>query len=172
MNNYQSFDQLRTNELTVARYGWLNARYEVTDGQFCYGAIQYGLFRRRHAVVETARGSWTFDKPFFSRILTISKPSGEVIGKVHQSYFDRQNQLLLNTGFTADFNRSGIFPTEFTWSSGLYGDILRTAHRHFRFTRPLTITLNPTSKLAETPLLVFLSIQIILLRHRRKAAAH
>ena len=171
-NYYRSFDQLRTNELYVVRHGWYNSSFELTDGQFNYGTISFRRFCRRSGTVETANGSWEFSKPFFSRVATISKPGGELIGKVDQGYFDRCNKLVMNGGFAADFKRTGFFPTEFTWSKDSQGEILRSRQRHFNFNSPLTVILNPTVKITEMPLLTFLSIYLLLLRQRRKGAAH
>lgn len=172
MDNYRSFDLLRANELSIIKHGFFNNSYEISDGQFLYGKVSYRLFSRCRAVVETADGAWTFSrKQLFSRTIIISKGGGEIIGEVTRGFFSQTSELKLYNGFEASFAHTSFLPVEFTWSNSAYGEMLKIRGRIFAFYNTVKITINsPGRPIAETPLLAFLSIHLLLLRQRRKAA--
>jgi len=172
MENYRSFDQLRTSELQVIRHGFFNAWFEITDGQFSYGKIAYRYFSRARARIETADNAWTFRrKQLFSRTVLIFNKDNELIGETTRQFFSQGGKLSMLNGFNAEFVRTSFFPSEFSWISNQQGEILKIHRRLFLFFTGAEITINPSVRLMpEVPLLSFLSIHLSLLRRRRRAA--
>jgi hypothetical protein len=48
MNQFRSFDQLRTNELIIIRNGFFRPSFELSDGQFSYGKLSHSQHVENH----------------------------------------------------------------------------------------------------------------------------
>jgi hypothetical protein len=124
MNVFRSFDQIKTNELFITRHKWfLEAYYELTDGQFVYGRLSYrSKSFKRYAIIETAQDTWTIKpKGWFKRSLLINKGEDETIGTLIPETWKRNVNLEMDNGFKGTylykklFSRSLTFTHEHVW---------------------------------------------------------
>jgi hypothetical protein len=174
MNQFRSFDQLRTNELSVLRHGFFRPWYELTDGQFCYGKLTYTALLKRVCVIETDQGAWTIKrKGFMSRILLIEQPEKETIGSITPELWSRKIALSMNNGFEAIFLNKKILSRTHTWISDQYGDIVNIESKLWSWGKPfkVNIDLNLLKSVPTLPLLALLGIHLILLKQAKAAAA-
>ena len=175
MNFYRPIDQLRSSELTVARSGFWNPEYLLTDGQFEYGRLSRDSFSVSQRTIEIADNTFTLRRAgIFSRETLILK-NGEVIGKTIRNIWSYTNNIELKNGFKASFVRSpgaGLFTSKMSWMAG-DNEMINISGR-FSFSNPMVVSItDPTIiKQADNLLLMaFIGINLRLLRQARAAAA-
>ncbi|MES2277399.1 MAG: hypothetical protein V4592_15350 [Bacteroidota bacterium] len=174
MDNYRSFDLLRTGELTVIRHGWFRPWYELTDGQFMYGKLSYAGWLRRTATAEVAGNSWIIKcKGAFSRSLFIKKSETEIIGEIKPEIWTRKIRVAMNNGFDAVFTAKKLFCRTFSLTNDQYGDMFSIEPNIWKFKTPFRVTFNQTylKTIPDMPLLMLTGIYLVLLRQQQAAAA-
>jgi hypothetical protein len=167
---YEILDPKKTTELYLARQGWFNRNYELTDNIYSYGHITYQRLSRHKAIVTTATGTWTFKSGrIFSRAVLILDQNGDVIGKATRAIFSRKTILTMQNGFQGEFYRPSIWAREYIWESAEYGRVMHIYSNPFSLMDIIGID-QSMAPVALIPLLTFLGSYLIILRRRRKAA--
>lgn len=174
MDQFRSFDQLRTNQLTVLRNGFFRPSFELTDGQFSYGKLSFPNLWKTTVLLEAEKQTWTVKrKGIFSRLLIIYDNNGMELGVVTPEVFKRTVKLSMNNGFEAAYLYKKIITRTFSLTSDQYGDILDIKTVVWGVKKPFEITadLDKLKKLPEMPLLALLGVNLILMKQRQAAAA-
>ena len=166
---YSVLDTKAVNEFSLIRHGLFNPEYELTDGVNIYGKMSYHWFSQLGTVVESARGTWIFQREkIFVRTIVITDIEGRTIGNVTRGWFSRKSTLSLDTGFQADFYTHSIFSRENIWESSTNGKIIQITSSLFSTRNDVLITPG-TTPANLIPLLIFLGKHLIILRRRRKS---
>ena len=175
MSDFRNFDQLKTNELFIARHGWFKPYYELSDGQFIYGKLYYKSRFIRRATIETAEGYWTVRcKGWFKRSLLINQGENETIGTLIPAKWNRNIDLQMDNGFTAFFNYKKLFSRAFVLTHEMYGDIFQIKQKAFSIKKPYFITIDQTLQINGSPplpLLILIGVNAMLIRQEQAAAA-
>lgn len=166
---FKALDIKTAGELFLVRRGWWNPEYDLTDNAFVYGTLAYRSLSQYKAIAKTNDAGWIFRSAGpLSRVVTISDLDGVMIGTTSSGWFSRRIQLLLQSGFRAEFYQPSIWSGDYIWSSG-DGQIVQITSSVFRSKDTVNIANNATP-VAVIPLLIFLGKHLIILRRRRKAA--
>ena len=176
MEQFRDFSQVRTNTLTVLRYGFFRQWYELTDGQFIYGKIStiYQLFKRQKNVLESAKGSWVISAAgLFSRTLLINTDEDQNIGVIKPDAWGRKTTITLNDGSMFVLTTKNLFSKTFTLANDQYGEILTIEQKLWSFKKPFVISIdqNLLKSIPLIPQLALLGVNLILLRQAQAAAA-
>ncbi|GAB3930482.1 hypothetical protein [Mucilaginibacter myungsuensis] len=175
MESFRPFDQVRVNELTVIRHGFVRPCYTLTDGQFVYGKLSYTGWFKPTGVLETATNSWHITpKGLFSRTLYISMPDvDQVIGEVRPELWGRKIKLEMTNGFDAFFTMKKVFSRTYTMMNAQHGDLFDIETKLWKMKTPFKISFDPIVSKAVTdmPLLFLLGIYLVLMRQQQAAAA-
>lgn len=175
MSDFRNFDQLKTNELFIARQKWFKPYYELSDGQFIYGKLYYKNSFSRRATIETAEGCWTVRcKGWFKRSSLINKGEDDTIGILIPARWSRSIDLQMDNGFKAFFNYTKLFSRAFVLTHEIYGDIFQIRQKAFNIKKPYFITLDQTLQISgrpPLPLLVLIGVNSMLIRQEQAAAA-
>lgn len=178
METFRDIGLLKTNMLTVVRHKWFFPWFELTDGQFCYGKLSYCGNYRRHAVIETAQGTYTVKKSgWLGRILNVYHNDDELTGTIIPEIWSRKITLKMTTGFEAELLKKKIFSSIFCWDSPQYGELVQIKLKPFNFKTPYTVIFDPNfqnnfrTEIPALPLLALLGINLILLRQAEAASA-
>lgn len=174
MNDFRSFDQVKTGELFIIRHKWLFPYYELTDGQFVYGRLSHKTHWRRHAVIETAEGNWTVKhKGWFKRTMLLNMGEDKIIGTIEPARWKRDTLLKLDDGFEASFIYKKLFSRALTLTSSIQGDLLHIKQKPFGFRQPFTISVDPAPQKVKLniPLFTLIGVNLILMRQAQAAAA-
>lgn len=177
MNDFRSFDQVKTNELFITRHKWFFSHYELTDGQFVYGKLSYKKSFKSYAMIETAQGNWTIKpKGWFKRSLLINKGDDEIIGTLIPETWKRNVNLEMDSGFKGTYLYKKLFSRSLTFTHEMYGDVLHITQKPWLLKRPFIITYYQNLKvnnLPAIPLLALIGVNLILIRQAHaNAAAH
>jgi len=173
MNDYRSFDQLRTNELSVIRHGFWRPWFELTDGQFCYGKLSYDGLWKVGAILESAQKTWIIkSKGIFSRVLLINDTDGMQIGTITPEIWSRKTMLSLDDGFEAVYLNKKVFTRTFSLINTQYGDLLNIKQESWKLKTPFKVFLEPDvlKNIPNPSLLTLLGINLVL-QNQKKAAA-
>lgn len=174
MNQFRSFDQLRTSELSITRNGFFRPGFELTDGQFSYGKLSYANLWKTTTILETAQKKWIIKrKGIFNRSLLIHDHDGMEIGIVTPEILSRKVKLSMNNGFEAMYLNKKIFTRTFSLTSDQYGDILDVKTLMWGFKKPFEISVNldKLKSIPDLPLLALLGVNLILIKQAQAAAA-
>lgn len=175
MSDYRSFDQLRTNELTIVKKGFWYPDFELTDGQFVYGRLRYSSNFKRNAIIETPKGTWTIKrKGWFKRTLLLNTGEDNTIGTLTPETWKRDFNLQLDTGFEATYLYKKLFSKSLTLTNDKVGDMLEITQKAFSLKQPYTITFSQVlqqDSIPPVPLLILIGLHIILLRQQQAAAS-
>jgi hypothetical protein len=177
MNDFRSFDQVKTNELFITRHKWFFSYYELTDGQFVYGKLSYKKSFKSYAIIETAQGNWTIKpKGWFKRSLLINKGDDGIIGTLIPETWKRNVNLEMDNGFKGTYLYKKLFSRSLTFTHEMYGDVLYITQKPWLLKRPFIITYYQNLKvnnLPAVPLLALIGVNLILIRQAHaNAAAH
>ncbi|WP_183562901.1 hypothetical protein [Mucilaginibacter sp. SP1R1] len=173
MEQFRSFDQLRTNELSVNRNGFFRPSFNLTDGQFSYGKLSYASIWKTVTILETAQQTWTIKrKGIFSRTLIITGQNDEELGMVIPEVWSRKIKLNMNNGFDAEFFNKKLFTRTFSLVNDSYGDILSIKTGLWSFKTPFAITFNLDllKSIPNLPLMALLGVNLILIKQAQSAA--
>lgn len=174
MDQFRSFDQLRTNELSVTRNGFFRPSFELTDGQFSYGKLSYGNLWKTTMILESAQKTWVIKrKAIFNRSFLIRDRDEMEIGIVTPELFSRSVKLSLNNGFEASFQYKKLLTRTFSLVSEQYGDILGVKAAMWSFKKPFNVSvdLDKLKTIPDMPLLALLSVNLILIKQAQAANA-
>ncbi|GAA3979463.1 hypothetical protein [Mucilaginibacter dorajii] len=174
MEQFRSFDQLRTNELTVTRNGFFRPCFELTDGQFIYGNLSYANLWKTTMILESAQKKWIIKrKGILSRSLLVKDINEMQIGIVTPEILSRKVKLSMNDGFEAMYLNKKLFTRTFSLTSDQSGDILDIKTTLWGFKKPFTILvdLDKLNKIPNMPLLALLGVNLILIKQAQAAAA-
>jgi hypothetical protein len=173
MDQFRSFDQLRTNELSVIRHGFFKLWYEFTDGQFCYGKLNYGSIWKPTYILEIANKTWIVKrrKGMFSRAFLIDDADGNNIGTITFEILSGKILLNMNNGFEATYLRKKIFTRTLSLTSTQYGDLLDIKLQVWHFKTPfkVSVDLDKLKNVPDLPLLALLGINLILIEQVKAA---
>lgn len=174
MDQFRSFDQLRTNELSVLRHGFFKLWFELTDGQFCYGKLSYGNFWKTIYILEVEKKTWIIKhKGIFKRSFLINDPDGMNLGVVTPEIWSRKIRLSMNNGFEAVYLNKKLISRTFTLTNDQFGDILNIRTELWGFKKPFKVSfdLDMLKKIPELPLLALLGINLVLIKQAKAANA-
>jgi hypothetical protein len=174
MDQYRSFDQLRTNELSVIRHGFWRPWFELTDGQFCYGKLSYNSLWKTASVLESAQKTWIVKrKGIFSRALLINDVDGMLIGTITPEIWSRKTMLNLDNGFEAVYLNKKIFTRTLSLINTQYGDLLNIKTESWKLKTPFKIFMEPAviKNIPNLPLLALLGVNLVLQSQERAAAS-
>ncbi|WP_184549400.1 hypothetical protein [Mucilaginibacter sp. FT3.2] len=174
MNDYRSFDLLRTNQLSIVRNGFFKPSFELTDGQFVYGKLSYASVLKTRTTLETAQKTWIVKrKGIFNRSLLIIDSNEMELGVVTPELLSRKVNLNMSDGFTATYLNKKMFTRTFSLTNDQYGDILDIKTSLWGFKKPfkVSVDLDKLKAIADMPLLVLLGVNLILLKQAQAAAA-
>ncbi|RYU91599.1 hypothetical protein EWM62_06570 [Mucilaginibacter terrigena] len=175
MNDLRNADQLRTNELFIARHGFWKPEFELTDGQFVYAKLSYRSNFKRDAIIELPQNSWTIKrKGWFNRTLLLNRGEDEPVGNLVPEIWKRDFNLLFDTGFEATYLCKKLFSKSITLTNSQLGDILHITQKPFAVKQPFTVTialLKTPENMPPLPLLIMIGLHVIMLR-QKQAAAH
>lgn len=174
MDQFRSFDQLRTNELSVLRHGFIRPWYELTDGQFCYGKLSYANFWKTISVLEVEKKTWTIKrKGIFKRTYLINDLDGSNLGSVTPEIWSRKIILSMNNGFEAVYVNKKLISRTFSLINDQFGDILSIRTELWGIKKPFNISfdLDMLKKIPELPLLALLGINLVLIKQAKAANA-
>jgi hypothetical protein len=174
MNDYRSFDQLRTNELVITRNGFFKPSFELSDGQFTYAKLSYASLWKTTVILESAQKTWIIKrKGIFSRSLLIKDTNEMEIGTVMPEILSRKVKLSMNDGFEAIYLNKKLFTRTFSLTSDQYGDILDIKTNLWGFKKPFTVSvdLDKLKKIPDMPLLALLGVNLILIKQAQAAAS-
>ena len=176
MENYRPLDQIRVNELTVIRHGFVRPYYTVTDGQFVYGRLSYTGWFRPKGNLESAHNSWQITpKGLFSRVLLINTGDiDQIIGEVKPEAWSRKIKLEMTNGFDAFFTVKKLFSRTYTMMNAQHGEIFNIETKLWKMKVPFKITFEPAvaKSITDMPLLLLLGVYLVLMRQQQAAAAH
>ncbi|MBD1394727.1 hypothetical protein [Mucilaginibacter glaciei] len=174
MNEFRNFDQVKTAELFVKRHKWFFPYFELTDGQFVYGKLSYKNNYKRYAIIETADGFWTIKmKGLLKRNLLINKGDDETIGTLIPATWKRDILLEMENGFKATYLYKKFFARSLTLSHDMYGDIINLKQEWWSFSKPFTVTYDPsvkTNDMPPIPLLALIGLHLTLIRQAQAAS--
>lgn len=174
MDQFRSFDQLRTSELTVLRHGFFKPWFELTDGQFCYGKLSYGNFWKTITVLEIEKKTWVIKrKGVFKRSFLINDTNEMNLGQVTPEIWSRRIRLSMNDGFEAVYLNKKLISRTFSLTSDQFGDILNVRTALWSIKRPFQISfdLNMLKQIPDLPLLALLGINLVLIKQAKAANA-
>ena len=174
MNDYRSFDELRTNELSVTRYGFWRPWFELTDGQFCYGKLSYEGVWKSAIILETGKKTWIIKrKSLFSRAMLIYDTDGMQAGTVTPEIWSGKIKLSLNNGFEAVYLNKKVFTRTFSLIDTQQADLLNIKAETWKIKTLFKVFIEPEAlkNTADLPLLTLLGIKLILLRRKQAAAS-
>lgn len=174
MNDYRSFDQLRTNELLVIRHGFWRPWFELSDGQFCYGKLSYNSLWKTASVLESAQKTWIIKrKGIFSRALLINDTDGMLAGTITPEIWSRKTMLNLADGFEAVYLNKKIFTRTFSLINTQYGDLLNIKTESWKLKTPFKVFIEPAiiKNIPNLPLLALLGVNLVLQSQERAAAS-
>ena len=173
MNDYRSFDLLRTNELSVIRRGFWRPWFELTDGQFCYGKLSYDGLWKVGAILESAQKTWIVkSKGAFSRVLLINDTDGMLIGMITPEIWSRKIILSLHDGFEAVYLNKKILTRTLSLINTQYGDLMNIKTEAWKLKTPFKVFIEPAviKNIPNLCLLALLGINLVL-QNQKKAAA-
>jgi hypothetical protein len=174
MDTFRSFDQLRTNELSVIRHGFFRPSFDLTDGQFVYGKLSYGNLFKTIMILESAQNKWFIKrKRIFSRTLLIKDTNEMELGAITPEILSRKVKLSMNNGFEAMYAYKKLFTRTFSLMSDQYGDILGVKANMWGFKKPfdVSIDLDKLKSIPDMPLLALLGVNLILIKQAQAANA-
>ncbi|WDF75302.1 hypothetical protein ACFGVS_02340 [Mucilaginibacter sp. AW1-7] len=174
MEQFRSFDQLRTNQLIIIRNGFFRPSFELSDGQFSYGKLSYGNIWKTTMILESAQKTWIIKrKAIFSRTLLIKDVNEIELGAITPEILSRKVKLSMNNGFEAVYAYKKIFTRTFSLTNDQYGDILSVKTAVWGFKKPfeVSIDLDKLKSIPDMPLLVLLGVNLILIKQAQAAAA-
>lgn len=174
MDQFRSFDLLRTNELTVIRHGFVRPWFELTDGQFSYGKLSYGNFWKTISVLEVEKKTWIIKrKGMFSRTYLINDLDGSNLGSVTPEIWSRKIILSMNKGFEAVYLNKKLISRTFSLINDQFGDILSIRTQLWGLKKPFNVSFDPEmlKKIPELPLLALLGINLLLIKQAKAANA-
>jgi len=161
MDQFRSFDQLRTNELSVLRHGFFKLWFELTDGQFWYGKLSYGSLWKTTFILETDKKTWISDAEVAN------------LGSVTPEVWSRKVILRMNDGFEAIYLNKKLFTRTFNLTSNQLGDILNIQSALWSFKTPFKVSLDldMLKKIPNLPLLALLGVNLLLIKQAKAANA-
>jgi hypothetical protein len=174
MEQFRSFDQLRTNQLIIIRNGFFRPSFELSDGQFSYGKLSYGNIWKTTMILESAQKTWIIKrKAIFSRTLLIKDVNEIELGAITPEILSRKVKLSMNNGFEAVYAYKKLFTRTFSLTSDQYGDILSVKTAMWGFKKPfeVSVDLDKLKTIPDMPLLVLLGVNLILIKQAQAAAA-
>jgi len=174
MNDYRSFDQLRTNELSVIRHGFWRPWFELSDGLFCYGKLRYEGVWKPAMILEADKKTWIIKrKGLFSRVMLIYDTDGMEAGTVMPEVWSGKIKLSLNNGFEAVYLNKKLFTRTFSLISSQGTDLLNIKAEVWKLKTLFKVFIEPDAlkRTDDLPLLTLLGINLILLRRKQAAAA-
>ena len=174
MDQFRSFDQLRTGELSVIRHGFFRPWFELTDGQFSYGKFSYVNLWKTSSILAAAHNTWIIKrKGVFSRSLLINDTNDMEIGTITPELWSPKIMLSMNDGFEAVYLKKKVFTHTFTLTNTQYGDMMNIKTELLGFKTPfkVSVDLNQLKNVPNLPLLALLGINLILLKQERAAAS-
>jgi len=172
MEAYRNFSQLKTNELSVVRHGFLHPWYEFTDGEFCYGKLSYDNLWRLEFTLETENSTWILKRRnIFHRTFLIEEFSGNR-GKVTSKLGSRKLRLHMIDGFEAAFFNKRVLTNTFTFTNTQHGDLLIVRSQFANFAIPFKVFID-LNKLKDMPKLIptlaLLGVNLILIKQTKTA---
>ncbi len=170
MSNFRNFDLLRTSELRLIRRGLFRPAYELTDGQFCYGQIKYSGNFLRSILLETAKESWTFKRSEkLNKTLFVYNSHDKNIASITAQGWKNKINLVMKTGFEAEFTKESFFSMHFFWTNVQLGHIIAIKESRWSYRVPYIITFNVGlfNKISEAPLLILLGVNFMILNRTR-----
>jgi hypothetical protein len=173
MEVYRNFSQLKTNELSVVRHGFLHPWYEFTDGEFCYGKLSYDNLWRLDFLLETQNSTWALKRrSLFHRTFLIEEFSGSDSGKVTSRIGSRKLMLNMIDGFEATFFNKRVFTNTFTFTNIQHGNLLVVRSQFANFAVPFKVFID-LNKLKDMPKLIptlaLLGVGLILIKQTKTA---
>jgi hypothetical protein len=174
MNDFRSFDQLRTNELVILRKGFFRPTFELSDEQFSYGKLSYASMWKTKMILESAQKTWFIKrKAIFSRTWLIKDKNEMELGAVTPELLSRKVKVSMNDGFEAMFSYKKLFTRTFTLVSDQHGDILSIKTAMWGFKKPfeVSVDLDKLKKIPDMPLLALLGVNLILIKQAQAAAS-
>ncbi|HMG09699.1 MAG TPA: hypothetical protein VK609_14400 [Mucilaginibacter sp.] len=174
MDQFRSFDQLRTNELSVLRHGFFKLWFELTDGQFWYGKLSYGSLWKTTFILETDKKTWIIKrKGILKQTFLISDAEGANLGSVTPEVWSRKVILRMNDGFEAIYLNKKLFTRTFNLTSNQLGDILNIQSALWSFKTPFKVSLDldMLKKIPNLPLLALLGVNLLLIKQAKAANA-
>jgi hypothetical protein len=173
MDQFRSFGQLRTTELSITRVGLFRPWYEVTDGQFCYGKLSYVRSFKKLCTIETDQGTWILKrKAFMNRTFLLQQPEDVTIGTITPELWSRKVAISMNNGFEATFLNKKLFSRTLTLASDQYGDIISIESKLWKGKTPFLVDITPNlpQSLPALPLLILLGVHLVLQKQAEIAA--
>ena len=171
MEAYRNFSQLKTNELSVIRHGFLHPWYEFTDGEFCYGKLSYDNLWRLEYTLETENRTWVLKRrTVFSRTFSIEEFGCGDIGKVTSRIWSRKISLKMNDEFEAVFFNKRVFTQTFVFTNTHDGDLLvvRSQPAHFGTPFKVFVDLNRLKDMPKLiPALTLMGVNLLLIKQTR-----
>jgi hypothetical protein len=174
MDQFRSFDQLRTNQLIIIKNGFFRPSFELSDGQFSYGKLSHSSMWKTTTILESAQKTWIIKrKAIFSRTLLIKDVNEIELGAVTPEILSRKVKLSMNNGFEAMYAYKKLFTRTFSLTSDQHGDILSVKAAVWGFKRPfeVSVDLDKLKAIPDMPLLVLLGVNLILIKQAQAAAA-
>ncbi len=174
MEQFRSFDQLRTNELVIIRNGFFRPTFELSDGQFSYGKLSYASLWKTTMILESAKQTWIIKrKAIFSRTLLIKDTNEMELGAVTPEILSRKVKLSMNNGFEAMFAYKKLFTRTFSLVSDQYGEILGVKAVMWGFKKPfeVSVDLDKLKAIPDMPLLALLGVNLVLIKQAQAANA-
>jgi len=106
--------------------------YEITDGQYCYGIINYAGRFDGYSILKTMQDTFTIKRMgTFDRSLLIYNAKGENIALINQS-----NLIQLNNGFVASLLPTGSFTRGYNCINIQSENIFSTKESSWNYKKP------------------------------------
>jgi hypothetical protein len=116
MNDFRNFDMLRSPNLWLIAHGWLNAWYELSDGQFMYGKLSNKGFVNQKTIIETAVEGWEFSHKGWRGGIDIQTAGGIHKGFAEPKGFSGKTILTFDDGTVYTYAPPSMWKSDHFWT--------------------------------------------------------
>ncbi|HVV55891.1 MAG TPA: hypothetical protein VHC47_11220 [Mucilaginibacter sp.] len=175
MEMLSTLDLSRAGELTIAKAGWVNPVFTLSDNMRTYGRLSYGWDWRRTGKLESAKQTWLIrPQRLFRRSIIVDDPqTGQTIRITRRNIWKNIAEAEFPDGQTIDFKRNGVFSKTHTWRIGEYNNILDIESRLRSYKQPFRIIpgAGSSGNNIDLILLAFIGVHLILLQRSHAVAS-